>query len=78
MSADLADALKAEEDRKANYAALVAAKKRRLPIHQYRADVISASKADEAADAERCMFELQPVQSTAGASYSGHVETSNE
>ena len=63
---------------KANHAALVAAKKRRLPDQQCSADVISASKADDAAEAEISMFELQPVQRTAAVSYAGLVETANE
>ena len=78
MSADLADARKAEEDCKANHAALVAAKKRRLPVQQCSADVISGSKADDAAEAQISMFELQPVQSTSVVSYAGLVETANE
>ena len=74
-SADLVDARKADEDRKANHLANVAAKKRRSPVQRCRADVNSVSKADESADAEKSMFELYPVQSTAVLSCAGQVET---
>ena len=76
-SADLVDARKADEDRKASHVALVAAKKRRSPVQQAE-EVTSASKADESADAEKSMFELQTFQSTAAVSYAGQVETANE
>ena len=78
MSADLVDARKAEEDCNTNHAALIAAEKRRSPVQQGRASVTSASKADEAADAERPVFELHPVQSTAALSCAGQVETTIE
>ena len=68
-SADLVDARKAEEDCNTNHATLIAAEKR---------SVISASKADEAADAERPVFELHPVQSTAALLCAGQVETTIE
>ena len=77
-SADLADARKADEDRKANHVALVAAKKRRSPVQRCSADVNNTSKADESADAEKSMFELQTVRSTVAVSHAGQVETANE
>ena len=40
-----------------------------------RADVTSASKADEAADALMSVFESQPVQSTTAVSHAAQVET---
>ena len=43
-----------------------------------RASVTSASKADEAAHAERSVFELHPVQSTAALLCAGQVETTIE
>ena len=78
MSADLVDARKAEEDCKTNHAAFIAAEKRRSPVQQGRTDVINASKADEAADAGRSVFELHSVQSTAAVSCAGQAETANE
>ena len=41
-------------------------------------DVNSVYRADESADAEKSMFELQAVQSTAALSYAKQVETPNE
>ena len=38
----------------------------------------SVPKDDEAADAEKPVFEMQPVQGTAALSYAGQVETANE
>ena len=58
MSADLVDACQAEEHCKTNHAALIAVE-RRSPVQQARADETSASKAEEAADAERPVFELR-------------------
>ena len=77
MSADLVDARKAEEDCKTNHATFIAAEKRRSPVQQGRTDVINASKADEAADAGRSVFELHSVQSTAAVSCAGQAETAN-
>ena len=77
MSADLVDAQKAEEDCKTNHAALIAAEKRRSPVQQAKGSVTSASK-DEAADAERSVFVLHPVQSTAALLCAGQVETTIE
>ena len=56
MSADLVDACQAEEHCKTNHAALIAVE-RRSPVQQARADETSASEVDEAADAERSVFE---------------------
>ena len=44
---------------------------------EVRANMTSASKADEAADAEKSVFELQQVQSTSAVSYARQVETVN-
>ena len=78
MLADLVGAQKAEEDCKTNHAALIAAEKRTSPVQEGRASVSSASKADEAADAERPVFEVHPVQSTAALSCAGQAETTIE
>ena len=43
-----------------------------------RAGVTSASKANEAADAEESVFESQPVQSTAAVSRAGQIEAVNK